>query len=104
LGFNEFIRHYLTTVPQRQTDFVYLGNKQIVTFVGKFEQLENDLKKICNNIDVSYTSVSHVNSSSRGRNFQEYFTSEDVLNLFNTYFRDDFEHFGYKKMVLNESS
>ena len=104
LGFNEFIRHYLTTGPQRQTDFVYLGNKQIVTFVGKFEQLENDLKKICKKIGVSYTSVSHANSSSRGRNFQEYFTSEDVLNLFNTYFRDDFEHFGYKKMVLNNPS
>jgi len=104
MGFNEFIRHYLTTDPQRQTDFVYLGNKQIVTFVGKFEQLENDLKKICKLIGVSYTSVSHANSSSRGRNFQEYFTSKDVLNLFNTYFRDDFEHFGYKKMVLNDPS
>ena len=104
MGFDEFIRYYLTTGPQRQTDFVYLGNKQIVTFVGKFEQLENDLKKICKKIGVTYTNVSHANSSSRDRNFQEYFTSEDVLNLFNAYFSDDFENFGYKKIVLNEPS
>ena len=45
MSFNAFIRHYLTTSPRRQTDFVYLGNKQIVSFVGKFERLEDDLKK-----------------------------------------------------------
>jgi len=104
MSFNAFIRHYLTTSPRRQTDFVYLGNKQIVSFVGKFERLEDDLKKICENIGVRYTNVTHANSSNRSRNFQSYFTSKEVLNLFNAYFCDDFEHFGYKRMKFNELS
>lgn len=103
MSFNEFIRHYLSTDPQRQTDFVYMRDIQAVTFVGKFERLEKDLKIICEKIGVNYTNVSHTNSSKRRKNFQEYFTSQDVLNLFNDYFRDDFNHFGYEEMVLNES-
>ena len=99
MGFDEFIRYYLTTGPQRQTDFVYLGNKQIVTFVGKFEQLENDLKYVKKSVSLTQTYHMQI-LLAETETFKSISHTRDVLNLFNAYFSDDFENFGYKKIVL----
>ena len=103
MSFDVFIKHYLTTHPQKQADFVYFGNKKMVTYVGKFERLEDDLIEICQKVGVTYKKIPHSNASKRSKNSRVYFTSQEVLNQFNAYFNDDFEHFDYQKMVLNES-
>ena len=43
----------------------------MVDFIGRFENLNNDLKTICENINVEYTPLPHKNKSTH-KPYQEY--------------------------------
>ena len=86
---------YLESSPQRQVDFVFEGEHQLVSFVGKFENLQADLRHIFEHLSVDKVTLPHANSSKRDSDFMKYFKSEKVLLEFNNYFREDFIRFGY---------
>ena len=47
-SFNEFLHYYISTNPPMQTDFLMDETKKacIVDFIGRFENLQNDVKKL----------------------------------------------------------
>lgn len=104
LSFDDFIMHYISTKPQTQSDFVYVGGEKRVTFVGKFERLEEDLTAVCAELNIPFSGVSHANSSKRGRNYMSYFKSEEALEAFNSFFVADFTHFNYTLVPPNSVS
>jgi len=82
-----------------------IGNKGKinVNYIGKFENLENDLKIILNNIGFKY--INHLpfkKNSKKHDNYKSYFTNELLLNV-NEIIKEDLKNFEYKKIFdINE--
>jgi len=74
-----------------QADFLYINGKLAVDYVGRFEDLENSFKHICNEIGTGVSLNPHVKPNDGGR-----LGLEDVRDIVNKYYRKDFELFGYK--------
>jgi len=68
----------------------FIGN---VEYIGRFENLNNDMTTICNRLGVFYTGFPHENKMNR-EHYTKYYdntTKEIVYNIF----KEDIEHFGY---------
>ena len=76
-----------------QKDFIYSENGQkLVNFIGKYENLEHDFKKICSAIGVS-ANLPKLNVSNK-KPYQEYYNNKSI-QLIRDAFRPDIELFGY---------
>ncbi len=66
----------------------------LVTYVGKFEELQEAFKIICGEINMNHCRLPHVKKSSRG-DFREYYNAQSA-QIISSYFKKDIEYFGYK--------
>ena len=64
----------------------------LVDFIGRYESLEEDWKKICENIDIK-ADLPHINTSSH-RHYSFYYNEKTRRTIANA-FREDIEMFGY---------
>ena len=71
-----------------------------VKWVGRFENLTKDFTNLCNLCgiwDETSRQLLHGNSTDRKKNdFDEYFTSQDLIDLVAEYYKTDIELYGYK--------
>lgn len=80
-------------MPQRR----WLVNRHgeiAVSFVGRFERLNEDFEKICLEIGRPEITLPHLKASSR-RDYREYYDSETIDIVAET-FAEDIEAFGYR--------
>lgn len=70
------------------------SGKILVDYIGRFENLESDFKKICHQLDRN-CHLPHEKKSSGRRNYREYY-SGDSSDIVSSIFKKDVEHFGYK--------
>jgi len=109
-GWDDKYRHIM---PQTEMLYDSDGNL-LVDFVGKFEQLDQDFKKVCKYLDFEDSSLSHVNSSDKKsrelrrkfrnfihnngeanlRNYVDFYDTETCEFVSNLY-RKDIDNFGY---------
>lgn len=83
------IHHYANTT------YTHHNGKQVMDFIGRFENFKEDLQKICKIIDVPYIEK-HENK--RGDNdYLKFYTSKSI-ELVNQAAAKDFEYFGYKML------
>ena len=68
--------------------------KIIVDFVGRFEHLDEDFKKICEKLGRKGLSLPHDKKSNRGR-YASYYTPE-TRDIVAEWFKADIDNFGYK--------
>ena len=76
-----------------QADFLCINGKLAVDYVGRFEDLENSFKHICDEIGTSASLNPYVKPNDGGR-----LGLEDVKDIVNKYYRRDFELFDYPKL------
>lgn len=95
-SFNEFVQwECLKNANKKcQAEFVFdtAGNK-IVNFIGRFENLEDDFRKICKEIEVN-EKIPHFNKSME-RNYREHY-SEKSRNLVREHYASDIDLFDYE--------
>ena len=63
-------------------------------FIGKFENIENDLKYVCDHLGIDYN-LPHVNKSNH-KHYKEYYSKES-WDLIAKYAKKDIEYFGYEE-------
>lgn len=80
-------------MPQRQWLVNHHG-EIAVSFVGRFEKLNEDFGKICQEIGRPGISLPHYKASSR-RDYREYYDSE-TIDIVAEVFAEDIEAFGYR--------
>ena len=93
--FNEFVKNEVDKIwrPQ-QNKFITDGDgKIIVDFIGKYETLAGDIKKICEILNLAQSSLPHKNSSSH-KSYRLYY-NEETKKLVEDHSRDDIRLFGY---------
>ena len=81
------------TLPQL-THIQDLDGNLMVDFIGRFESLNNDLKTICEKINVEYTPLPHKNKSTH-KPYQEYYNSR-TKDLVACIYREKIEMFNYQ--------
>lgn len=97
MDFKEFVNmmtnvahsHFL---PQHQFVLDPTGNP-LVDFLGRYENLEEDFRRVCEEIGVRAL-LPHANASQRS-DYRRYYDSETAAQI-NAFYRDDIELFGYR--------
>lgn len=94
MSFNEYVDWRITQNNDLQQDFITDENGNvIVDFVGKFENLESDFEKVCQNININ-AKLPHLNSSSRQGSYKDYY-DDRTKDLIYDCFKADVELFDY---------
>ena len=76
-----------------QLSFLGVNGKVELDFIGRFENLENDYKYICQKIGLT-TKLPHVRAS-KHKHYTEYYDDETREIIADRYAKD-IEYFGYK--------
>lgn len=93
---NTKLTKHVFIAPQHQ--FICEENGDLaVSFVGKFENLQQDFDHVCREIDLPLSMLPLINRSERQKTFQ-YFDSE-LLEMVQTFYHKDFELFDYRKCI-----
>ena len=78
-----------------QKDFLFSkNNDQLVSFIGRYENLQKDFQTICKRIGINAT-LPVLNRSTKSKPYQEYYTPE-TIQLVRKTFTPDIELFGYE--------
>lgn len=81
------------TLPQL-THIRDLDGKLMVDFIGRFENLDDDLRSICNKININYTPLPHHNKSTH-KHYREYYNSTSQKIVADIY-KEEIEMFNYQ--------
>ncbi len=93
-SFENYIRWRCQEDVHYQKDFLFSENgEQLVNFIGKYENLDADFRRICENVGID-ARLPKLNQSTRHKRFQEYYTPE-TMELVRRTFAPDIELFGY---------
>jgi len=78
----------------RQFDSISIDGKIAVDYVGRFEDLPNEFRRICEFAGVPSTELPHRLKSTRTRHYSQYYTPE-MRDFVLQKYREDIEHFGF---------
>ena len=76
-----------------QVGFVCIGGEIKVDFVGKYENLEEDLNKICEAVSIPPMGIGHHRKTVHARRYDAY--TERSKNAIGDFFEEDLKAFGY---------
>jgi hypothetical protein len=98
--FDQFLSFYISLNPPLQIDFLMdqTGEKCIVDYIGRFENLQNDVNEVKGLVGINKTdTIKHRNRSEKrmSKNYELYYKS-DTFDLINDYYKKDFVLLGYK--------
>lgn len=99
LSFDEFIQSFAKNeLMLRQVDFIApRGEGLRVDFVGRYESLERDFRRICAQLRLPALSLPRVRAS-RNRVADLNLWNRTSRALINDYFAEDFTMFGYRRL------
>lgn len=93
-SFEKYVEWRVNEDMHLQKDFVVDGNgKLIVDFIGRYESLERDFKKVCQRFGIEYN-LPHLNQTPR-KSYTSYYTPE-TIEVIAKAFKEDIEFFGYE--------
>ncbi|MDO6567903.1 sulfotransferase family 2 domain-containing protein [Alteromonas sp. 1_MG-2023] len=95
VAFAEFIKstikphaHFLKTSTFTSN---YFDN---IDFYIRFEQISEDFKALCEKLQIDSLQLPHINKSNR-QGYQQYYKSQETIDLVSNIFRDEIDHFQY---------
>lgn len=93
-NFDEYIRWRCQEEVRFQKDFIYSSDGELLLdFVGRFENIDEDFKTICNRIAIPSVNLPKINVSNT-RSYQEYY-NKATIELVRKTFEPDISLFNY---------
>jgi len=75
----------------------YIWNDEgdvLVDFIVHLETIEEDMRIVCERLDIPFSGVPHLNKESVSFNYRDYYDDE-TREVVGNWFREDLEQFGY---------
>ncbi|MPZ18406.1 MAG: hypothetical protein GEV06_10905 [Luteitalea sp.] len=99
--FQDFVLRWLKPEPKwpehfrPQHEFLELGGKLVMDFVGRVERIEEDFAKVCERLGV-HAQLPHANETRGDRaRLESYYANEAIQRRVQDVYAKDFELFGY---------
>jgi sulfotransferase famil protein len=80
--------------PNQSSMLVGKDGELLVEYIMRFENIEEDFRKLCRRIEVPYHPLTHEKKSTR-KNFREYYDA-DLKRLVESHLSEDIQRFGYR--------
>ena len=105
--FIKLIDNHRTFMPDTQSWQIYDGEtpEKKVSFIGRYENYDKDVRFIFDKININYTSL-HDNSNqitskyvTREEFYKQQYTEQWMVDWVLEYYKEDFENFGYDKKL-----
>lgn len=94
LNFDDFIDWTVKNNRDLQRNYFFnTKNKCLVNFIGRYENLNPDFKKICNHLGVQ-AALQRINYSQRNSDFRSYYSKRSIQKIARA-FQPDITLFGY---------
>lgn len=101
--FEEFVLNFSSTKWAEEIHFRpaywYLNSKKIkIDYVGRYENLKNDLKYICNKLkilDINFEKLPKMRKTERIDNYQIYYNNQKMIDSIADYYSEDIKKYGY---------
>ena len=81
-----------------QRSFIYHENRCLVSFVGRFENIQADYEYVSNILGVDKPLV-FTNKSTAEKNYLDNYNNREVVDVITSIYSCDFEQFGYQKNI-----
>jgi len=92
---NRPYQFHIDTSIEWQSDYLIdLHGNVIVDFIGKYENLEEDFRTICDRIGIPAPKLAHKRKATDRSSYQKYY-SDETATLVAEHFKRDIEMFGY---------
>lgn len=85
-SFDEYVRHCLCHL-QPQSNYLYLGGRRLVDFIGRFERFEEDFHDLCARLGLGELNLAHVGETTREA-YLDYFTPRTLKKVEKAYAAD----------------
>lgn len=82
-----------------RTQFSFLKNSDNINYIAKFENFEDEVKKICEILKIRVNKI----PNKRKSKYNNIIITPKFINLVNKIYRDDFVNYNYKMIQLKES-
>jgi chondroitin 4-sulfotransferase 11 len=108
MTFYQFLEYYINVMMKNENK--QLGHNKVVTlyeyitddsgelavdFVGKYENIQDDMKFVCNKINTQYKIVPFINVNiNRERDYKKYYDAQSI-NFVKKHFEKDLDYFKY---------
>ena len=97
--FEEFIlndtvylrNHYIS----RPCDYMEIGGKNVMDFVGKYENLNEDFEKVCNEINIPFEKPPYINSSDSSKDDYRSEYTQEMIDVVHDLYKKEIELFNY---------
>lgn len=93
--FKDKNKESMNTHFKEQHKFVNYNGEQIVNFIGRHENINNDFKKVCELTKVQYMSLEKINATAKKKHYSTYYNDEQMAMVGEIY-KTDIELFNYK--------
>ena len=111
--FLEFCRNLDKTIEYGPGEFtlwipqyywIYSGNKCLFDFVGRYEQLEEDLLQVYLKLGLEYKDVKFGNNSKNDSiksqlKYKDFYFNGEIVDRVYNFYKRDFEQFGYERDI-----
>ena len=94
LPFLEFTRTIMNERSNYRSQSIYLGENRF-NFIGKLENINEDLKRVCEMLGEEPVEVPHLNTSKRPKDYREVYCQESKERV-EEFYAEDFKRFGYE--------
>lgn len=108
-SFEEFIKNHINQKSSFYPNYHYwidqhflttINDINIFNFIGRFENYQNDLKKVCSDIGIPFENIrKNLGTYNKSKNYTSYYTPE-LKFIVDQHFKQEIEYFNWRH--LNE--
>ena len=92
--FDKWLVAFIKNNPNKINQLNWIEPIKDISFIGRFETLQEDFNSVCNCINIPTVILPHRNKSKRRKDYRHYYTTK-TKNIVNKYCQKDIDTFHY---------